>query len=199
MYKWLTFLVCALIALGFAADASAATCSNSVSQISGLDSATKQQMIIQCEQAKLEKIKTAPQDIGDVSSETVEKMDKWSEISLKFAKALGVAAKELGIAVNGFLSTPAGVFTATLLAWKILGATNILIFGICLMILSGVLRTIQRMVCTKEYIKEDGKYWNKVTRIKYSYKEMNDNQLALSIASYIIYLAVVFILAINLF
>jgi hypothetical protein len=39
-----------------------------------------------------------------------------------FAKALGIAARELGVTVNDFLHTDAGKITALLIIWKIAGA-----------------------------------------------------------------------------
>ena len=40
-----------------------------------------------------------------------------------FAKALGIAAKELGVTVNDFLQTDAGKLTAILIIWKVAGAS----------------------------------------------------------------------------
>jgi len=39
-----------------------------------------------------------------------------------FAKALGIAARELNITVNQFLDSPAGKLTAALIIWKVAGA-----------------------------------------------------------------------------
>ncbi len=38
-----------------------------------------------------------------------------------FAKALAVAARELGVTINDFLNTPAGKLTAALIVWKVAG------------------------------------------------------------------------------
>ena len=38
-----------------------------------------------------------------------------------FAKALGIAAKEMGVAVNDFITTPAGILTAGIIVYKIFG------------------------------------------------------------------------------
>ena len=93
-------------------------CSLAISNIAGLEETTKQRMIIDCEKAKLQQ-QTTPQ--APSVDNTLEKMDKWSEISLRFAKALGVAAKEFGVAVNDFLYTPAGKLTALFIAWQLAG------------------------------------------------------------------------------
>lgn len=39
-----------------------------------------------------------------------------------FAKALGIAAKELNITINDFLKSPAGMLTAGLIIWKMAGS-----------------------------------------------------------------------------
>lgn len=47
-----------------------------------------------------------------------------------FAKALSIAAKELGVTVNDFLHTDAGKLTALLIIWKVAGATIVhLVYG----------------------------------------------------------------------
>lgn len=40
-----------------------------------------------------------------------------------FAKAIGIAAKELGVTVNDFLHTDAGRLTAAVIVWKVAGAS----------------------------------------------------------------------------
>jgi hypothetical protein len=43
-------------------------------------------------------------------------------VAESFARAIGIAARELGVAVNDFLNTPAGVLTAAVILWKVIGA-----------------------------------------------------------------------------
>ena len=51
-----------------------------------------------------------------------------------FAKAMGIAAKELNIAINDFLTTPAGMITAGLVIWKVAGASIAqLFFGLIIL------------------------------------------------------------------
>jgi hypothetical protein len=48
-----------------------------------------------------------------------------------FAKALAIAAKELGITINEFLATPAGKLTAALIIWKVAGAAIVhMLYGV---------------------------------------------------------------------
>lgn len=57
----------------------------------------------------------------------VEKMadpdvaDKWSNAAMGIARAIGIAAKELGIAANDFLDSPAGFLVAALLLFNYAG------------------------------------------------------------------------------
>ncbi|AMQ65978.1 hypothetical protein AAY80_134 [Stenotrophomonas phage vB_SmaS-DLP_6] len=58
---------------------------------------------------------------------TIEKMadpdtaNKWSQAAKGFAEALGIAAKELGIAANDFLDSPAGYLLAAILLFNYAG------------------------------------------------------------------------------
>lgn len=86
----------------------------------GLSSQAKQNLIIECEKAKL----TQPQQ---PSSVTVEDVDKWADISQKFAGAIGIAAKEIGVSVNEFIKTPAGMITVALVIWMSIGESLIIL------------------------------------------------------------------------
>ncbi len=72
-----------------------------------------------------------------------------------FARALGIAAKELGVTVNDFLHTDAGKLTAALIIWKVAGASLVkLIFGsFVIMVGMGISRMIYTRLFTKEYQK----------------------------------------------
>lgn len=176
-------------------NAAAGSCSQQVANIGGLDKATKQEMIIKCEQAKLANINTTP----EVAGVNTEKLDKWSEISLKFAKAIGVAAKEVGVATNEFLSTPAGKFTAVIIAWKVFDGTSWVAFAIILSITTGILVSFKRFMTHKGYEDYEGKLGKRRRHISSTWGDMDDNQAAIIIISYIIYIAVVFFTGINLF
>lgn len=52
---------------------------------------------------------------------TPENLTQFGRVSREFAEAIGVAAKELGIAANDFLDTPAGKLTAVVILWKVMG------------------------------------------------------------------------------
>jgi len=50
-----------------------------------------------------------------------ERVEKWVSIGNQVGQAIGGACKELGITVNDFIVTPAGMLTVTLIVWKVVG------------------------------------------------------------------------------
>lgn len=120
--------------------ANAESCSDAISRISNLSTTEKQEMIVKCEQNKLNKVDSKPNEVKE-STQTIDMFDKWSDISLKFAKAIGVAANEMNIAVNQFITTPAGILTVSILILKIFDPFNFLI-GIGLLIGINSLRKV---------------------------------------------------------
>ena len=100
-----------------------------------------------------------------------------------FAKALGIAAKELGVTVNDFLHTDAGKLTAALIIWKIAGATIIhMLYGM-LFITVGltIVRVIYMRLFTKGYEKVEysrfGGFFKgtKMVRIPKGFQDMHND------------------------
>lgn len=89
---------------------------------SDLPEAMVQELKVKCEQMKLD-LKTQPPApvIAAVPQITRDDVSEWAKISQEFAKALGIAAKEVGSSVNEFLATPAGILLAATLIWMVLG------------------------------------------------------------------------------
>ena len=54
-------------------------------------------------------------------SVSVEQASQWGTVAKEFAGAIGIAAKELGVAVNDFLDSPAGYLMAAILVFKFAG------------------------------------------------------------------------------
>lgn len=67
-------------------------------------------------------------------AEVIDTAGQWGVIAKDFAQAIGIAAKELGIAVNDFLDSPAGYLMALILLVKYAGA---LLIGIPYTLFSG--------------------------------------------------------------
>lgn len=66
---------------------------------------------------------------------SVEQMSKYAEVATQVAGALGIAARELGMAANDFLQTPAGVFVAFIILFKVLGPTIVAFMSTALLLL----------------------------------------------------------------
>ena len=50
-------------------------------------------------------------------------------VAESFARAIGIAARELGVTVNEFLNTPVGVLTAVVILWKDIGSDVVTILS----------------------------------------------------------------------
>lgn len=72
-----------------------------------------------------------------------------------FAKALGIAAKELNVTINDFLKSDAGKLTALLIIWKVAGAAMMkAIYGVVFLAVGlTMVRMIYTRLFTKEFVK----------------------------------------------
>ena len=77
-------------------------------------------------QTILETCRTKASESGSILPEvTPEKAAEWSDAAKGFAEALGIAARELGIATNDFLMSPAGFLLAAILLFNYAGGAII--------------------------------------------------------------------------
>ena len=60
---------------------------------------------------------------------TEDKVEKWVKIGSNIGQGLAGAAKEVGVAVNDFATTPVGQLTMMLIVWHMIGAQLIHVFG----------------------------------------------------------------------
>lgn len=79
-------------------------------------------------------LQTCRGEAGAAPVITVDNAKQWSEIAQSFASAAGTAAKELGVATNEFLNSPAGYLLAAVLVFNYGG--GLVIIGIPFAILS---------------------------------------------------------------
>lgn len=72
-----------------------------------------------------------------------------------FAKALGIAAKELNVTINDFLKSDAGKLTALIIVWKVAGATMMkALYGVVFLTVGlTMVRMIYTRLFTKEFVK----------------------------------------------
>jgi len=91
------------------------------------------------EQQKAEFVKGVAQQTekAETGVATVELADKWANFGIKIGRALSSCAKELNVAVNDFLKTPAGKITFVLIAWKVVATDAYHIFGSLVMLVLG--------------------------------------------------------------
>lgn len=143
----------ALILLAFVSTATAGQCD--MIQRGELTNAEHSQLIADCYK-KAEQLATSSE-----ITETIKnpgKLSEWGNVAKDFATAIGIAAKELGIAVNDFFKSDAGTFLAMLLFWKVAGASilsnivTLLIFGTMIVMWFKALNKITERVVEYEYV-----------------------------------------------
>ena len=89
---------------------------------------------------------------------TEDKVEKWVKIGSNIGQGLAGAAKEVGVAVNDFATTPVGKLTMMLIVWHMIGAQLIHVFGGVMIWIVGI-AIIRHMVaraypCKITYSKE---------------------------------------------
>lgn len=158
---------------------------------SGLPSEMKQKLIVECEQMKL-----AAQSAPEAPKVTKEDLSEWANISQEFAKAIGIAAKEMGVAVNEFITTPAGILTAGVILWHTLGADAIKILSILGVTL--VIYVLNRALWFshyESYRRSIGVFsWEARVRRNLKWEKMEDTASVMSILSVVLligYIAVI--------
>lgn len=88
--------------------------------VPGLSDAEEAKLKLSCQQA-LVAAATAPDIVGGLTDPN--KLSAYGIVAQEWAKALGLAATELGIAVDTFLDTDAGKLTAFIIIWQVMGET----------------------------------------------------------------------------
>lgn len=86
-----------------------------------------------------------------------------------FAKAMGIAAKELNITINEFLTSPAGMLTAGLIIWKMAGAALMhALYGVVFLTVGLIMvRVLYTRLFTKSYEKvEYSRFWGLMSGTK---------------------------------
>lgn len=100
-----------------------------------------------------------------------------------FAKAMGIAAKELNVTINDFLKSDAGKLTAILIIWKVAGAAIVKALYGMLFVTVGLtmVRVIYTRLFTKGYEKVEysrfGGFFKgtKMVRIPKSFQDLNND------------------------
>lgn len=154
-----------------------------ISYTQGLDDVAVQRLKLACEQAKLD-AKEAREQAHTVSSvvETVstEKISAFGLAAKDVAAAIGIAAKELGVAANDFLATPAGILVAAVVIWKLFAIQFIGLIGIVVVNCAAWWMVRRSMVDSYDVV-EKKRFWGLWTTTKRipvycSVKELDGNQ-----------------------
>lgn len=182
-------------------------CARMINSIDGLSNKAKQELVVNCEQTKLDTTFTTPATTKstDKAEVVVENMDKYSDIALKFAKALGIAAKELGVAVNEFVGTTAGMLTVGFIAYQLFGGllSFTLISGLGIVFVN---RLMARLRAHLVYESESevnttnifGQVKSKTVINKCSWRQMVDSACCWYVLSFLIEAILIIVIIVNI-
>lgn len=122
IYTILTIM--ALISFGYMHSASAGTLNSNDVQSAGFSDLTDadKALVIKevADKVAASKLKTAQGGLP-TATESVESAQKWVDIASGMGRGIVTLVKELGVTVNEFLKTPAGLMTIGLLAFHVMG------------------------------------------------------------------------------
>lgn len=74
----------------------------------------------------------------EIAGISPKRVGEWVDLGTNIGKGLGGAAKELGIAVNDFATTPVGMFTIAIIGWKFMGSAMMHILGAFTILIVGL-------------------------------------------------------------
>lgn len=110
-----------------------------------LPATVKKELELKCLQAQetAKAAKAAAVDKADVVVDT-ERLSIYAGVATEVAKAIGLAAKELGVAVNEFIKTPAGLLLIGVIILKVFGKllTLVLIALIINLVIYRIIKTL---------------------------------------------------------
>lgn len=109
-----------------------------IQNVNGLSENAKLDMKIAC----LEALKESKTGLGGLDVTNPEALSAYGTVAQEWAKALGIAATELGIAADEFLGTSAGKLTAAVIIWQVAGESLLgLLIGIPVLIIIIIMGT----------------------------------------------------------
>lgn len=132
---------------------------------------------------------------------TPDQVREWAGLAKEFGSAVGQTAKELGIAVNDFLRTPAGILLTIYLFWSKLGG---IIIGIpFIMVVWTVFFKLydryRRTPAETEVRPVLFGLFNKMVTTKYNYRDGNEALVFGAIGSVVCILVTMFIIGVIIF
>ena len=197
MKKFYAFFIIFMTAFVFSGFSHACTI-----QASGIPDDVKQALVVECEKARLAEASKPPLSALDKAAENIsaEKVNQWGDISKKFAEALGIAAREIGISVNQFIVTPAGIITIALIVWAVFGK-SMLILGSCFFVWF-VIWAVCRTILFKKYetVEREFLWWKWKTEVRRNetYDNLSESAIAWMLISAVVGVAYTAIAMINI-
>lgn len=176
-----------LIAVGLAAclavsacNTEAATTDQITQSFKTLTEAQKAELIKQAATMQVQNANDPFHNATDETS-TADTVDKYTDVAIKITQALAAGAKEIGVAVNSFLDTPAGKWTLALIVYKTMG-TDIMLFASAMFVLIIGLTTIrllsQRMrTVVIEYDRENKNWFGNYPKLKETIPQFTNDDI----------------------
>lgn len=193
----LTIVTLATLLMAWCGSVSAEVQCDSIS-VNGLPPAAVEVLKATC---KAQATATQPANGPQVATPglTKESADAWGHLAKEFAAAIGIAAREIGVSANEFISTPAGMITVAVILWSTIGdsVSALLLILIVVWGAAGLIRTIW----TESYqLQEQHRWWTPVPKIKrvrvyYNWRRAEESQV---VSLFLILLVVTMILVLVL-
>lgn len=144
----------------------------------GLPAEAVARLKVACEEAKLAQISTESKpSIGDITSIDPDTVTQIGRVSVEIAKALGLAARELGIEANKFIQTPAGILVVIGVFWTLF-MSQLLGIALIIMTLWLMIKAFRRLFTDRQYYTDETLFWGlvtyKKTRFDYSAEISSD-------------------------
>jgi hypothetical protein len=145
-----------LVAVGLAAclaltacNTEAATSDQITQSFNTLTEAQKAELIKQAATMQVQNANDPFHETTEALS-TADTVNKYTDIAIKVTQALAAGAKELGVAVNSFLDTPAGKWTLGIIIYKTMGADIMMAISAFVVLIVGftIIITIARRMRT---------------------------------------------------
>lgn len=105
---------------------------------------------------------------------TKETLTAFGGVAKDVAFAIGIAARELGMATNEFLATPAGMLVALLIIWKVFGVQMIGLAMIAIIITIGLWVVRRVLIESRDTIEVRGLFGTQKSKVVPVYRDMRD-------------------------
>lgn len=130
----------------------------------GLPAEAVAKLKVACEEAKLAEISAekAPKVVETISAIDTDTVTKIGQVSVEIAKALVLAARELGIEANKFIQTPAGILVVVGVFWTLF-MTQLLGIALIITTLWLMLKAFRRLFTDRQYYTDETLFWGLVT------------------------------------